>query len=218
VGQSPNCVNLAKSKIYNENGLDVTKNYHIEKVDGTLTVVPRKIIIHILDATKVYDGTPLTSNLHEVLATDLLPIALIEGHRMDLHTTGQQTDVGKSINEPDMLLTRIYDTDDRDVTDNYTITYTAGFLIVTPRAIIVDVTNASKVYDGTPLTSDAHEVLRVAPLGFALVEGHAVKLVTLGSQTDVGVSENFADPDATRIFDESGRDVTFNYSISFISS
>ena len=58
-GESDNPV--SNYAIYNKAGEDVTRHFsHIEKVSGTLLVVPAPLTIHTGTAEKVYDGTPLT--------------------------------------------------------------------------------------------------------------------------------------------------------------
>ena len=58
-GESDNPV--ANYSIYNKAGEDVTRHFtNVEKVSGTLLVVPAPLTIHTGTAEKVYDGTPLT--------------------------------------------------------------------------------------------------------------------------------------------------------------
>ena len=58
-GESDNPV--ANYSIYNKAGEDVTRHFtNIQKVSGTLLVVPAPLTIHTETAEKVYDGTPLT--------------------------------------------------------------------------------------------------------------------------------------------------------------
>lgn len=59
-GESENPISFYA--IYNESGEDITRHFtNVEKVSGTLLVVPAPLIIHTGSAAKVYDGWPLTN-------------------------------------------------------------------------------------------------------------------------------------------------------------
>ena len=71
--------------------------------------------------------------------------------------------------------------------------------------------DASKEYDGTPLT--CHEIL--LPIGGAgLVEGHDIEITYTGAITDIGTANNTVG--SVKITDCDGNNVTKNYSISAI--
>lgn len=107
---------------------DVTSNYRITTETGTITVLPRPVIIETATDEKVYDGTPLTN--HEVSIADDSPYQLVAGHRISLTVTGSQTSVGESDNTCNLRTLRIYDQNSKDVTGNYKPEIVLGVLKV----------------------------------------------------------------------------------------
>ena len=80
---------------------------------------------------------------------------------------------------------------------------------MTAYELTVKAGDAQKPYDGSALTCEDYE------LQGKLIDGHRVALVQYsGEQTEIGRSENIIVH--FRIFDESNRDVTDNYRISFL--
>ncbi|QVK18994.1 hypothetical protein KHQ81_04600 [Mycoplasmatota bacterium] len=182
-----------------DGGTDVTSNYDITYEDGSLEVMVRPITIKPEDATKVYDGTELTLDVTEVISG-----SLVNGHMINITTSGSQLNVGTSTNS---ILTVTIDDGGTDVTSNYDITYEEGSLEVTVRPITIKPEDATKVYDGTELTSDVAEVT-----SGSLVNGHTITITTSGNQTNVGTSTNSI---LTVTIDDGGTDVTSNYDITF---
>jgi hypothetical protein len=74
--------------------------------------------------TKVYDGTPLVNDGYE------LDGELGINNYLELEIKGSQTNIGKSENTVSSI--KIVNALNKDVTDNYKITYTNGVLFVTP--------------------------------------------------------------------------------------
>ena len=90
-------------------------------------ILKRKITITLDDATKVYDGTALTSN--KFTLTDG---TLVEGQKInveDVVADGSQTEAGSSDNNIVSIIVR--DSSNVDVTKNYDITSIKGTLTVT---------------------------------------------------------------------------------------
>ena len=81
-------------------------------------------------------------------------------------------------------------------------------LTVTEREITVKTADASKEYDGEPLTNPSFYI----SIG-ALGEGHVLDLEVTGSQTSVGTSANLCNKESARITDATGYDVTGNYKV-----
>ena len=139
-----------------EYGRDVTFNYEITCLGGTLIVTPLPIGLQAGSASKKFDGTPLTCEtfLWIPLYEDRLPV---EGQTARVLTQGEQTEIGKSSNK--VVSYALYE-GMRDVTGNYAVTCFDGCL----RVLIPDYTmkistgSGSKVYDGTPLTVPECEI------------------------------------------------------------
>ena len=116
---------IGKITITNAEGVDVTDCYSNKvKAAGKLTVNKKdsKITVTSEDATKAYDGNPLTNNNKTVTGE------IVAGEEVVVEFTGSQTYVGTSDNEFTVKVMRGSD----DVTDNYTYgTHTFGKLTVT---------------------------------------------------------------------------------------
>ena len=120
---------------------NVTANYDITYVNGTLEVTPRAIQVNAASGTKTYDGTALVKN-------SAAAATLASGDVLaSVTVTGSQTDVGSSKNTASAAV--IKNGDGVDVTSCYTITYTEGDLEVTPKSVTVKAADATKVY-GAP--------------------------------------------------------------------
>ena len=114
-------------KVLDEKGNDVSYYYEFDRHFGELNIKPREITIKANDASKVYDGTPLTCNTYTVTAGSLLT-----GQKISSYTiTGSQIEIGRSEN----LLTAItiMDSNGNNVTANYAIKPLPGKLYVTGR-------------------------------------------------------------------------------------
>lgn len=191
---------------------DMTHNYDIRIHYGTLTVYARPITLKPVDAEKVYDGEPLVAKALETTGSS--PYSLVEGHTAyEFETTGRQTNVGTKTNYIIEGSVRICDSDGRDVTPNYIISTAIGELTVTPREILVETASDSKKYDGTPLTNGDYSISSESP--YQLVAGHTLRVVNIGSITEVGITENICNIDETNIVDLNGQDVTSNYLIKY---
>ncbi len=234
--------------LVNRGSTNVTDNYVITYEYGTLAIVPRPVAVYIADATKVYDGTPLTSNAVTVAEHLNSQFSLVEGHVLTLETDGSVVfGVGENryvegsvrvtaqtteIYFPDVEMptaplsdTAVVETDEEepadstfvDVTANYDITVLPGTLTVTPRPVTVAALDASKVYDGTPLTEPACAAPDEATdPDDGLLAGHTLTASAVGSQTEVGESPNTVDPDSVRITDEAGADVSAYYAVTHL--
>ncbi|MDE6690963.1 MAG: hypothetical protein K2K04_03245, partial [Clostridia bacterium] len=128
---------------------NVTGNYEIEYVHGTLEVTPLAVIITTGSASKEYDGTGLkTDRLQKVQG-------LLTGHSCSVpEELPEREEVGE---EENVFEVSILDEEANDVTHNYAITYYYGKLKVTAIAIKVEFINGLNVdYTGSDvnLTGD----------------------------------------------------------------
>ena len=130
---------------------DVTQNYAITYVAGTLTITKRgagekKVKVIANDNTVTYDGQ---AHGEDGYTTE----RLVEGHKVSTVTIdGSKTDVGTYT---DLLVPHdatIVDAQGNDVTKNYEITYVAGTLKIEPKKVTITAKDKSKVYDGDALT------------------------------------------------------------------
>jgi uncharacterized protein YnzC (UPF0291/DUF896 family) len=113
--------------VLDENGDDVSYFYEFKRIYGELKITPRALSLKADDASKVYDGTPLTCNAYTILEGSLL-----DDHKVSTYTvSGSQTDVGRSENL--LISIKIEDGNGKDVTANYAIDPHPGILRVKGR-------------------------------------------------------------------------------------
>ena len=154
---------------------DVTNQFNnIKTVNGTLTVNPRKVTLTSESKSKAYDGTELTAPEVKVTGD-----GFVDSEVSDIKATGSITKVGSVTN------TIAYTKNDSFKADNYDITKDEGTLTITKneKEIVVTAKNATKTYDGTPLTEKGSDVT-------GLPEGYTPVVETSGSITDAGSTEN----------------------------
>ncbi len=196
--------NLFTTKILDEAENDVTANYTLTNLYGTLTVVPMPVTLSTGDdGQKEYDGVPLTGSVEECsIISEKKPI---EGHTWSVKLSGSQTIVGKSPNTVAEVIVK--DSNGKDVTYNYVFTYDESILEVTPRKITVTSVDAKKEYDGTPLTDDHYTVDSTTKVAL----NQTMSVVIDGEITEVGKTENSI---VEIVITANGVDVTANYEIT----
>ena len=154
-------------------------NYTVKEDLGKLEVTKSQAAIVIVPkgGKKTYDGTPLVS---EGADTYGLPA----GFTCEATTKGSVTNVGSAVAEIDTYV--IKNADGKDVTDQFGNVST-GFatLLVTKRPVTVVSEDASKVYDGTPLTKHEAGVTEGS-----MVDGENFVYEFTGIQTVAGESPN----------------------------
>ena len=130
-----NCDTLV---IRNAAGEDVTSKLNIKYVDGSITITPATLTVTTPDASKVYDGDPLTA------AGSIR--GFVNGETVTFATTGSQTEVGNSKN------TYSINWNGSAAESDYTVSATVGTLTVTENAdeIVVTTTGGTFTYDGNP--------------------------------------------------------------------
>ena len=170
--------NVASNAVIKRGEDDVTANYAITYVDGTLTINAKSDVIVITadSDSKIYDGTPLTNAGYTFTQN-----VLVEGDVLTAVVEGTITNVGTAANVVTSYKVMRGET---DVTANYTFGESVdGTLTITKRAVTMTSANDEKEYDGTALTNDT-----VTVTGF--VTGEGAQITVTGSQTKVGESEN----------------------------
>ncbi|MBQ9200701.1 MAG: hypothetical protein IJ141_11040, partial [Lachnospiraceae bacterium] len=198
VGESEN----VPSAVVIKNGDDdVTTNYDITYVNGTLKVTKKVVTITANSDTKTYDGTALTNDGYAVSGLEA-------GDGVDSVTiTGSQTFAGTSNNVPSAAV--IKNSANEDVNDNYTISYVNGTLEVSPKSVTITADSDTKVYDGTALTKDSYT-------NSELAAGDTIENVTVtGSQISAGEGANV--PSAAVIKNAANEDVTSSYNITYVN-
>ena len=159
---------------------DTTNFTNVEFVvtDGWLKITPLDaLVITANDATKPYDGKPLTESGFDYVGM------LNKGDTIEAVVEGTITDAGEAEN---VVKSYKIMRGDVDVTAGYgEATLKNGTLTVTPRSVIMTSANDEKPYDGTPLTNDT-----VTVTGDGFIEGEGATYAVTGTQTDAGESDN----------------------------
>ena len=154
-------------------------NYTVKEELGKLEVTKSQAAIVIVPkgGKKTYDGTPLVSEGADAYG-------LPAGFTCEATTKGSVTNVGSAVVEIDTYA--IKNADGKDVTDQFGNVST-GFatLLVTKRPVTVVSEDASKVYDGTPLTKHEAGVTEGS-----MVDGENFVYEFTGIQTVAGESPN----------------------------
>ena len=89
----------------------------------------------------------------------------------------------------------------------YFVLIASGVIQTSKNHIVITTESAEKLYDGATLTADGWSLAHGE-----LLAGHEIKAAVLGSQTEVGDSENTI---SLTILDSQGADVTDRYNIEF---
>ena len=199
IGNSPNVARDAVIK--RADGTDVTDNYNIKYINGTLTVKKRAITITAASDERVYDGTPLIKASYTYEKDELALEDLIESVTVE----GSQTDAGESSNVvKDVVIKRA--SDGADVTGSYDIAFVDGILKVTKRPLKITAGSAEKEYDGTALVENSYTQENLA-------DKEEIKSVKVeGSQTAAGSSDNVA---SSAVILRGKDNVTANYDIEY---
>lgn len=165
---------------YTLNERTKAKNYEITTEEGTLEVTPGKIADYVTltpkDTEKVYDGTPLAAG--EATAEDK------NGGELKIEYS---TD-GENWTEDFASITATNVADTKTVQVRVSGTNYEGYVegtetvTVTPAPLKVVTPNASKYYDGKPLTKEGTLT--------GLVNDETATLNTTGTQTKIGRSDN----------------------------
>ena len=163
---------LAASQFSNANENFANVEFVVE--DGSIVIDPATLTVTTPNATRVYNGQPLT-------AAGTIE-GFVNGETAGFTTTGSQAVVGESDN------TYAIDWEAADATakqSNYTIVEKLGTLKVTPNttSIVVTPKGGTKVYDGTPLESAGVDEIVGLPKDFALTAE------VVGSVTDAGYAK-----------------------------
>ena len=133
---------------------DVTENYAIETVSGSLTVDRRPLTVDIDENQMVYNDTKLSAS-HAYT-----PMSFGSG-LLDSQSLTVQYSTSAIVNVAESCTVTVAEQDGKplvtilsgstDVTDNYEITCLPGSLTVTPRPLVLETVGGHKTYDGLAL-------------------------------------------------------------------
>ena len=195
VGESDNLMSV---KILDENNADVTEDYQIEYRPGKLKVTQRPIKLLSGSATKQYDGTPISNSTYQIVSG-----GVVSGHTLSVDFGAERTEVGTDDN---IVTVYVFDANGADVTSNYAIEAISGKLTISGYPLSIQTPSASVTYNGEALVNATYE-----HIGGELKNGDRMVVTVIGSQTNVGTSENDFQ---IQIFSKDGVDVTSHYEVT----
>ena len=187
-------------------GNDVSEQFRLHFTEGTLLIHKRSVVLISKDATKMYDGNPLTEN---TILVESDGFAANEGASYEVN--GSRTLVGSSENSFSYTLK------ENTKAENYVISKEYGNLRVDPREakyeIRVEALSSSYVYDGNEKALSGFKTLEFE------VEGNTYTVSGLkayGSGTDAGRYTVSISGDAI-VKDAAGNDVSDQFIVKKIS-
>lgn len=193
-----------EAKVTDVYGNDVTKQFTVKNQSGTLTIVPRTVILTSADASKEYDGTPLTNGTVTVTGD-----GWVDGEGATYDVTGTRTLVGSDKN------TFTYTLNSNTNQSNYNIQTVEGTLTVTNRQakypIVVEANSGSFLYDGTEKTVTGFKTLEFT------VDSGATFTVSGLTATATGKDAGPYSVNVTgtaRVYDEDSNDVTNQFAVT----
>ncbi len=208
--------NVARAAVVRNGDLDVTNNYEIEYVNGTLEITQSTKALEITSSTKSweYDG-----ELHK----DEVYTVTYDGAEVTADSTGKvftlPTGDTVTITATAAGVKYVADTAEKNNTYDYVLTNASqysnvtanyGTLSITKAPLTITADSASKEYDGKPLTDNGWE--DTAPVGLKGTD--AVESVTVtGTITEVGTEKNVA---SAAVVKNGETDVTANYEIEYV--
>jgi len=189
--------NVIEYRIVDETGADVTERYDITLKQGKLTISPLRISIRTPSAKKPYDGTPLSAHKFTTISGNLC-----QGHRIEVISGAEQLTIGSCTNHLEL---RIYDKDDKDVTDQYELSVLSGLLEVTRIPLAITTESAEKEYDGTPLEKQG-----IRKISGSWLKGHLIEEREKTTFDGIGKVSNTS---VFRIVDSERNDVSDLYDL-----
>ena len=170
------------------------QNYAITYQPGKLTVTKpldsekHAVVVKAQSGEKTYDGTPLT--VSGILVDDVAGDTFTWNDQTftvkGLTASKEGTNVADSGTVKVQGTAKIVDAENNDVTEYFKVTTEDGSLTIHKVAIGLTSNNASKVYDGQPLTESGYKITNGAFVG----EEGLASVTMKGSQTEVGSSFN----------------------------
>lgn len=189
--------NKVEYEIYSDD-INVTNSYDITYTYGTVEITKRPISVQSLNESHVYDAEEFGGSLYEIISG-----TLVVGQEIQPTYTGKITDVGTAKNDFTIEILSL----GNKTSDNYEITYSYGTLTVTKRPVVISGQAKEKVYDGTPLTNQAYDLISELDV----VSKHTVKYIKYASITNAGYVANEIE---IEIY-EGEEEKTSNYDISY---
>ncbi|MBR7161552.1 MAG: transglutaminase domain-containing protein, partial [Clostridia bacterium] len=173
---------------------------------GEYDDLPEELEISPIDVSKEYDGTPLVAvNEIKIPYNSAIERLLSAGFTYEVVVEGSQTEIG--VSESHIVSFKIFNSNGKNVTDRFKITYNPGEVRVTKTQVIIVLYDIQKTYDGTPLSyaPDDYWIKKIP-------EGYTLEFKLEGSLTEPGEFDVKTLRDLPYILrNEKGEDVTEDY-------
>ena len=211
-----NCVDLESLQILDQNGNDVTHNYSVNAVVGTVKLVPFSFGIYANSVSKTYDGTALTSGSLAYKVRDLAASENVDWGDLKSYTYQVQfesvnlTNVGTA--SAQITGVRVYLGGAEVDSAAYSYNSFAGTLTIKSRHITIYTAN---------FTDEAGYAVDPAESGYgialgALAPGDRLDVVHAPTPRVYDEAGNYENSDwAFTIVNSNGEDVSANYSIAY---
>lgn len=197
---------IGRPVVKDADGNDVTEQFIVKTVDGTLTINKRTVVMKSATVEKDYDGTPLENDfINDVEKGD----GFINGEGATYTVTGSQLLVGSSENK------FTYELNEGTKADNYNISTIFGTLTVTkrkaPYKILAVANSGGEMYNGAAQTVEGFETLT-----FTTEDGNTYTVSGLtASTTETDAGEYAVNVVGTPVVkDAAGNDVSDQFSVS----
>ncbi len=169
---------------------------------GGIAAAPIELVYKVENAEKTYDGTPLSAKDYALVSGELL-----KGHTAVAEFTGERTEAGTARCG---LSVKVYDKNNFDVTNKYSVKTEEGILTVFPEQITVVLNDKEVVYNGGKILFDDYSVTEGK-----LVAGHKISGSAPAELVNAG--DRLPEDLKPLVCDAAGKDVTENYNVKFIA-
>ncbi len=185
--------------IYSEDNVNVTANYNLKVIAGTIKINKKKLVLEPSKEISI-DENLANCNLFNIVEGDInLNERIIPYAISKIERTQDNLDIG----------CRILDTQGFDVTDNYELSFNS-YVKLKKAPLVITTKSASKTYDGTPLYNTDF-------VYNTLYEGDTINFTnytTITDYEDGGVVNELTSKDI-EILDSAGNDVSSYYNVIF---
>ena len=220
------CLIFEKTDDVNAERVDVTENYDVTTIDGTLEITKRRVTITAESRDKIYDAKSMIDDRDIDWNVDTVDVNEIDGLIYDENKEiyhvisqieiigGDEVNVGTygSVIAPGSVRISEIGDPDFDVTENYEIYLVDGVLVIDPRPIKIQTADDDKIYDATPLFNEGWEYTEDSE--YEIVEGQLAEVIDrteIINYREDGVANEFE-----LVIKDGGADVTFNYDIEYV--
>ena len=187
------------------NRVDVTENYEITYIPGTINITPLEIVISTKGMKWPYDGKEHSCPEFDIVSGT----EFVSTHNVVVSGAPSIKDIGSKENR---FTVTVLDENDEDIGRNYSISYQGyGIIEIEKREVHLETASDERVYNGNPLTAPSFVAVKDS---LKLIYGHKATATFTGTITNPGTVSNTYLEDTLKIVDSDGKDVTHLYSVT----